>query len=156
MLGNIIKSPTSWDKSHDKRKSIFLAGGITDCTNWQEYVGKRIVDSLPIVVLDPRRDIWDGEFNHVEGVLQISWECHHLKKSDHILFWFPSTSDCPIALFELGSYLSKDIPISVGTDALYNRRFDVEVQTILVRPRIPIWNNLDSMVDNIIKTWQDS
>ena len=155
MLGQIIRSPEIWNKASDQRKAIFLAGGITNCPLWQDYAAKRIASSLPVVVLDPRRDNWDMKNGHVESVIQISWECKHLKKSDHILFWFPSTSDCPIALFELGSYLDKNTPISIGTDCQYNRRFDVEVQTAMVRPRMIVWDNLDKMIDNLILHWNE-
>lgn len=156
MIGQIIKSPQVWDRANDDRKSIFLAGGITGCTNWQDYVGKRIIDALPIIVLDPRRENWNINSDHIDSVVQISWECKHLRKSDHILFWFPCTSDCPIALFELGTYLEKNISISVGTDTRYNRRLDVEVQSLLVRPRIPIWHDLDKMIDKLIKNWDQT
>jgi hypothetical protein len=153
MLGQIVRSPLIWDKTNDQRKGIFLAGGITNCPLWQDHAAQRIANALPVVVLDPRRDNWELTNGHVESVLQISWECKHLKKSDHILFWFPSTSDCSIALFELGSYLEKRIPITIGTDCAYTRRFDVEVQSAMVRPRIVIWDNLDKMIDHLIANW---
>ena len=60
-----------------------------------------------------------------------------------ILFWFPATSICPIALFELGrwswKYPGNIIAIFVGCDPAYPRRVDVEQQMKLARPELPIY-----------------
>jgi hypothetical protein len=154
MQGRIIRSPERWDKTSDPRKGIFLAGGITNCSQWQREVADTLAESLPIVVLDPRRDNWDMRNNHVESVVQIEWESKHLKKSDYIIFWFPATSDCPITLFELGCWLGKGANLMIGTDSDYRRRLDVEVQVALVDPKMKIWNDLNKMIDHFITTWK--
>jgi hypothetical protein len=59
MQGRIIRSPERWDKITDPRKGVFLAGGISNCPQWQCGTANMLAESLPIIVVDPRRDNWD-------------------------------------------------------------------------------------------------
>jgi hypothetical protein len=85
--------------------------------------------------------------------LQIEWEYHHLLKVDAIMFWFPFGSLCPIALFELGSWINRPKPLFIGCDPDYNRKRDVEIQTRLARPRDKVHSSLAEVVDSILK-WE--
>jgi len=147
----IITSPNSFEDALGK--SIFLAGGITNCPDWQGPVANRINELTNLVIFNPRRNGWDMNADLEESRKQILWEDMHLKLSDIILFWFPEETLCPITLLELGKYLMSDARLIVGTHPNYQRRFDVEVQTSLVRD-IPVWDDLDAMVDDMIGAYR--
>lgn len=129
-------------KLFDKRPSLFLAGGITGCDDWQNEAIGLIEDEFPrnggnweinakdIVVYNPRREDWDVNDPNASDE-QIEWEFHHLNTATHILFWFPSESLCPITLYELGAYTKHGSWPTVGTMPSYPRRFDVVKQTEL-------------------------
>lgn len=64
--------------------TVFLAGGITDCDNWQ----KKVIDYLEtqqhtehLIVFNPRRDKFPmDDPNAAEE--QITWEFNNLEKAD--------------------------------------------------------------------------
>ena len=70
--------------------------------------------------------------------VQIRWEFDHLRRASARLFWFPSATLCPIALFELGAWSMGREPLFVGVDPLYARRADVETQLRLARPDVQV------------------
>lgn len=136
-------------KDHS-RKSIFLAGGITGCPNWQADMASVLLKITDLVVFNPRRENFPmGDPN--AGREQIKWEYDHLRLADYILFWFPSETICPIVLYELGAWSMTDKPIFVGIDPNYVRQFDVEQQTQLVRPDIEIVYSLFGLAGQIEK-----
>ena len=121
-------------------KSVFLAGGITDCLDWQSEL-VAMLDKTDVVLLNPRRkDFPIGDRN--AATAQIMWEHHHLRLADAILFWFPSETLNPIVLYELGAWSMTDKPIFVGVHPAYKRRQDVEIQTRLARHDVAIVYNL--------------
>lgn len=136
--------------------SIFLAGGITNCPDWQQEMRKLLKD-LDIVVFNPRRkDFPIGVPNAVFD--QIKWEFEFLNRADMILFWFARGSLNPIVLFEYGKWLMNTRnktnykPIFVGIDPEYERRQDVELQTrfenLHIRSRIVF--SLEALANQII------
>lgn len=88
-----IEAPTIY---RGNGRSLFLAGGITGCPDWQS----KLIDLLKnedVVILNPRRK--DFPINDPKAIeKQIVWEYNHLKKANAISFWFPKESICPIAL----------------------------------------------------------
>ena len=129
-----FESPTSYLVDYTKNEtSIFLAGGIQNCTQWQTEMVD-LLSSTDLAVLNPRRkDFPIHDPSAAEA--QITWEHEHLWMADLILFWFPSETLCPIVLFELGFWLSKHKKLFIGVDPAYQRRQDVEIQTRLARER---------------------
>lgn len=134
--------------------SVFLAGGITDCPDWQAEVIKMFdknVGKLPVVMLNPRRANFPMS-DRTAAQTQIEWEFDMITRADVIMFWFPSETLCPITLYELGFQMGqrfgKEGPIYkaqklvVGCHPDYKRKQDVEVQTQLVDPRHFILTNL--------------
>lgn len=104
--------------------SVFLAGGITGCPEWQDEAAEIILSYAN--VLDPRRKPWPKEGDMLE---QVQWEYEHLRKATAVLFWFPSSSICPIALLELGAmWERKPWGISVGCEPGYPRAADIFAQ----------------------------
>lgn len=146
MKGSILTAPTQWSPSH--RPTLFIAGGISGCPDWQTGVCERIAGAVEVDVINPRREGWDMKAHDEESMKQIRWEHWHLQRSDSILFWFPRETLCPITLLELGKYLARtEVDLTVGTHPEYQRRLDVVVQCGLERPLMTIWSDLDVMVD---------
>ncbi len=133
--------------------SIFLAGGISDCPDWQAPVRERLNEEVPsLIVFNPRREHFDVSKKDKESVKQIVWEHTYLGRATIVMIWFPKESICPITLLELGKFLLKPkTKLYVGTHPDYERRLDVEVQTKLERPEVKVWDNLDSMIGQIIE-----
>jgi len=128
--------------------SIFLAGGISRCPNWQQELVLRLSDT-DLIVYNPRRANFPMG-NELEGIKQIRWEWDYLQKVDYISFWFPKETLCPITLFELGSWSMSETKLFVGCHPDYPRRFDVEVQLSLRCPEIKIVYDIDCLARQII------
>jgi hypothetical protein len=112
---------------------VFLAGGITDCPDWQAIVVQEL-ESSNLILINPRRDDFDTS-NKEMVKEQIRWEFKHLELAHTIAFWFPYETLCPITLYELGragalSYKN----LIIGCHADYARKDDVIEQIALARP----------------------
>ena len=136
MSQNII-SPSIEDP---KYTSVFLAGGITNCKNWQKEVIKELNDIEKLTIYNPRRtnfDLSNKNINHE----QIEWEFERLEKMDIFSMYFcGGASIQPICMYELGRNIirmqnrfpsdwEKRIVISCEVD--YIRKEDVIIQTLL-------------------------
>ncbi len=118
------------------RDRLFVAGGVTDCPDWQ----KELIDQLrnkPISVFNPRRTKFPIH-DPAAAEAQIVWEHEHLRQASAIAFWFPCETLCPIALYELGQWSVLPATIFVGVHPDYKRKSDVIIQTRLVRPRLEV------------------
>lgn len=128
--------------------AVFLAGGITNVGDWQEYARgylERAAD-FPVTVFNPRREDFDLA-DTTATVEQIRWEHRMLRTADVVLFWFaPGPSVQPITLFELGSAAEREVRIVVGADRSYARRTDVCEQLRLVRPGVRVHEELDGVL----------
>lgn len=124
--------------------SIFLAGGITNCPEWQQDVRAMLQDT-DLVLVNPRRENFPIHDPNA-ALEQITWEHEHLRKVDAILFWFPCETICPIVLYELGAWSMTEKPIFVGVHPEYSRRQDVEIQTSLARPEVEVVYSLEELV----------
>ena len=139
-------------------KFIFVAGGITNCPDWQGYITEQLKDQPGLFLLDPRRVDFDASDPSMSSK-QIEWEFYHLRNSDAILFWFPEETLCPITLYELGVWAGMSFerrkynqtPIFVGCHPNYKRRFDVVKQLSLLRPEVTVRDNLDDLILDIKK-----
>jgi hypothetical protein len=127
--------------------SIFLAGGITGCSDWQaeatsmlgELVAVKQSANQFLNVLNPRRA--NFPINDPNAALaQIQWEFKMLRQANVILFWFDADQIQPIVLFELGSHsmrlkqnrYSFFDGIVIGIHRDYPRKQDVEIQMSLL------------------------
>jgi len=127
--------------------SLFLAGGISDCDGWQWRLAE-MLSPLDLVVLNPRRKHFPMDHpSAAEG--QICWEFRHLRRATARLFWFPSATLCPIALYELGAWSAAPGPLFVGVDPAYARRHDVEIQTKLVRPDVRVRYSIEELAGDV-------
>lgn len=137
----VITAPTEY-KLQDGEISVFLAGGITNCPNWQNDIINRLDKfcSNRLVVFNPRRDNFPINDNNA-AYQQIEWEFNALEKADIFSMYFSGgVSDQPICMYELGRNIvrmqmrypcdwQKRIIISVEDD--YKRKQDVLIQTDL-------------------------
>ena len=90
---------------------VFLAGGITNCENWQQKVIKYLVN-LPasqtenLVIFNPRRNEWPSNSDTEEIRRQIHWEADYIRIANIFSMYFTNTkkSDQPICFYELGKY----------------------------------------------------
>jgi hypothetical protein len=148
-----IKAPEEWFRSADT--AIFLAGGISDCPDWQNDLVEKLKEARsPLVLLNPRRTSFDIKDDKV-AVAQIEWECRHIAKADVVLFWFPKETLCPITLLEFGKCLATQKDIIVGVEVGYQRDFDVKVQLDWHRLHQswavpPIYRSIDEMVQTLV------
>lgn len=130
----LIQSPQPLPEFKYDADVIFLAGGISNCPDWQSEIIK-IIDTEKFDVINPRR-VGDLAKDGDEAANQIIWEFVALKKATLVLFWFPEESICPITLFEYGKELMRaaanDITLLVGCHENYQRKFDLEIQTQLM------------------------
>jgi len=128
--------------------SIFLAGGITGCPDWQYKVCRELYNTN-WTVLNPRRA--DFPIGQPEAAReQIKWEYDMLRLASAKLFWFPCETLCPIVLFELGAWSMRGGPLFVGVHPDYARRQDVEIQLELARPDVKIVYDLDELIQQVV------
>lgn len=128
--------------------SVFLAGGITGCPDWQSVMVESLKNTN-LTLFNPRRRHFPIH-DPAAAAFQIQWEYDHLRKADAILFWFPWETLCPIVLYELGAWSMTQKPIFVGIHPDYQRRQDVELQTALVRPEVPIVTTLADLAASVL------
>jgi hypothetical protein len=159
----IIEAPNQ--PKEDNKVKLFLAGGITNCRDWQKSIiekfqsikddfDKYMIDQLS--VFNPRREDFPIDDPNASEE-QITWEYEKLKESDIIVYWFSSGSLNPIVLYELGLHGNSqpDKKIVIGCDKKYERISDVEIQTKLARPDVNITYDLDDFFDETIDAIYD-
>jgi hypothetical protein len=124
-------------------QSLFLAGGISNCPDWQTELTS-MLEHTNWLIINPRRKDFDvANPNMTEE--QILWEHRHLRLASAIAFWFPPQTLCPITLYELGTWSMTSKPLFIGVDPRYQRRLDVMIQTRLARPEVPILESLGDL-----------
>ena len=140
--------------------SIFLAGGITGCPDWQASMKNYIATECPgLNVLNPRRASFDvkDQSAHKE---QITWEFNALNQATAILFWFPCETVCPITLYELGVWAvkhnTKGAKIMVGCHRDYVRRTDVKTQLSLeISSDFVVHDSLEDLFGEVRTWWNE-
>jgi hypothetical protein len=130
-----IQCPDSLEASYSTRDNrLFLAGGISNCGDWQTEMKNLLASQENIIVINPRR--LDFDRSKISDGEQIGWERRHLHYSNLISFWFPDETVCPITLFEFGYWLNfiefncppANKKIFVGASDKYSRRSDLVEQ----------------------------
>ena len=136
----IITAPEEY-KREDGDITVFLAGGITGCRDWQSEVLNEF-DNDPcyenIVFFNPRRKEFDIN-TRSETTKQIQWEFDMLEQCDIFSMYFcGSESDQPICMYELGRNIPRmqvrfpvDWPyrLIISSEENYKRKTDVVIQT---------------------------
>lgn len=145
---SVITAPIYNDVS--TKHQLFLAGGITNCPDWQAEVIQQLSDMPNLTIFNPRRGTYPSDHKHLDEE-QITWEYKHLDKSTIILVWFSAATLNPIVLYELGRWVNSnpDVPAFIGIEPGYKRTNDVIIQTKLARPDIKIVSDLDALVEQV-------
>lgn len=152
-MAHLIKAPNK--PATDTYHSIFLAGGITGCEDWQHYVWERLMTIPYLNVFSPRRDNFDINNKNITKE-QIAWEYEWLQKSDSILFWFSHETIQPIVLLEFGRWTALDKKLFVGCSPKYPRIQDVEIQLSLIRPEQKLHYSLNELIRETRNYYNDS
>lgn len=139
-----VEAPAVYDGD---ATSLFLAGGITGCPDWQQDLVAAL-SATRLALLNPRR----AQFlpTGVAALEQITWEHCALRKATAIAFWFPCETLCPIVLYELGAWSMTTKPLFVGVHPDYRRIQDVRIQTALVRPDVQVVTDLSGLARQIV------
>ena len=150
----VITAPQKID-SIDK-PTVFLAGGITNCPEWQDELILQLKDVESAVLLNPRRKNFPIDDPNAAQE-QIAWEFQALEQANIFSMWFSdSDSDQPICMYELGRNVAlrkNNInSIVIGVEEGYSRSQDVEIQMSLINKKISsrISNNLNQHAFNIL------
>jgi len=148
----VVQAP---NETNSKGIKLFIAGGISNCENWQNILCNRLrnesrLDEFDIIVFNPRcNEVPDEEF-------QTKWEYDKLKESDIISFWFSVGSLNPITLFEYGSHFkSRKKKIIVGCHPDYLRKSAVKIQTGLDAPQLHVCEDFEDFYNEIVVTLID-
>jgi len=137
--------------SQNTTHTIFLAGGITGCPDWQgeaiRLFQKRTIQQT--ILFNPRRPNFPIHDPSAAGE-QIEWEFKALKQADTIIFWFCKETIQPITLYELGRHayrfsMGHLANLFVGVEPGYPREQDVRIQLELACGRCPT-NSLERLV----------
>jgi hypothetical protein len=141
------------------RPSVFMAGGICNCTDWQSQLAP-VFDTGLYDVVNPRK-LAGYDHNRVTARAQIEWEHKALSNVDSCVFWFPEENVSAVTLLELGKMLSRashhSVRLAVGWHPNYQLAYDLEAQIHLetdagdyVIHAAPGW---DKLVNVVKKTW---
>lgn len=149
----VVQCPVLYNKP--KLKSLFMAGGISNCPEWQDQFIDIMseLSGIPhdFTLINPRREDFDVTNPRMSSD-QIAWEYAHLQDADAISFWFSKEALCPITLFELGAAIHNPYkPIFVGCHPHYARKFDVVHQLSIVRPEVQVVDSLEALAAEIQK-----
>ena len=143
----IIIAPEEYSLQSDAI-GCFLAGGITDCPNWQaevisnfrKYDQKFLNELDGLVLFNPRRENFPiNDPNAAQE--QIEWEFKWLQRMDLFsMFFTAGRSDQPICMYELGRNICRMMQIFpndyqnrilISCDPNYRRSQDVKIQVEL-------------------------
>ena len=136
MTAQVITAPND---EMNRYIPVFLAGGISNCKDWQSKVIEELMDEK-ITIYNPRRTHFDVSNKTIKHE-QIEWEFRQLEYMRIFSMYFcGGTSIQPICMYELGRNIirmqnrfpsdwEKRIVISCEVD--YIRKQDVIIQTLL-------------------------
>jgi len=148
----IIKAPEENYslEAHSADFKLFLAGGITNCEDWQTEMEEHLKGMLNLVIYNPRRDNFPMD-DPSAAESQIVWEYRKLQECNMLIFWFSKETLCPITLYELGKWGNSDPSkwLVIGIDPEYKRKADVEIQTALSRPDVQIVDSVELLAEQV-------
>lgn len=167
-----IKVITAVEKYEKQPGEItcFLAGGITDCGEWQDevinYLENVDVDLTGLVLFNPRRKNFPIHDPNASNE-QIAWEFNMLEQMDIFSMYFANSpkSVQPICMYELGRNLAKmevRFPndymnrITVSVEQGYSREQDVVIQSKLAmkgQDFVETNSNPEKHADTIIRAF---
>lgn len=151
----IVTAPDEiYSIENSNNTKIFLAGGITNCPDWQSELIEMIQNHRAlangVTIYNPRRKDFPIE-DPSASETQITWEYNHLRDADAVIFWFSRGSLNPIVLYELGMWgNSRNRNFVVGIDSEYERKQDVILQIELAKPTCKLVYSLEAIREWIV------
>lgn len=167
----IIKEPLENVSYNVGRTGIFLAGGITNCPNWQEKTISCLDEILTsagwktdrLVVYNPRRKNFPMD-DPDASTEQIKWEFKALELCDIFTMYFcKGISVQPICMYELGRNLVRmkqkfddwQSRVVISVESGYQREIDVILQSKLAGAYVFTNATPETHAQAIAKTWCD-
>ncbi|KAJ6459252.1 hypothetical protein C8R45DRAFT_1030887, partial [Mycena sanguinolenta] len=151
---NLLKAP---DHVTVSGKSIFLAGSIEmgASEDWQTALTANLAH-LPITIMNPRRDAWDGSWEQDISNLvfkqQVDWELDGQDRADIIAMFFHPGTKAPISLLELGLYAPSGKMVVCCPEGFYRRG---NVQIVCDRFGIELVDTMEQLTERVIKKLED-
>jgi hypothetical protein len=133
-------------------RRVFLAGSIEmgKAGQWQERIADALADAGPLVILNPRRDDWDGSWeqraDNPQFFEQVSWELDMLDAADIVVMYLEPGTKSPVSLLELGLY-ARSGKLKVCCPEGFWRQGNVEV--VCQRHQIPLFDSLDDLIADL-------
>jgi hypothetical protein len=134
-------------------RRVFLAGSIEmgKAEQWQERIVKALSGAGDLIVLNPRRDDWDDNWeqraDNPRFFEQVSWELDMLEAADIVIMYLAPGTKSPVSLLELG-LCARSGKLKVCCPQGFWRRGNVEV--VCQRNRIPLFDTLDDLLDDLM------
>jgi len=131
---------------------VFLAGSIEMgmAENWQQRVVAAMSEAGGVVILNPRRDDWDGSWDQTAAdprfFEQVSWELDMLEAADIVVMYLDPATKSPVSLLELGLH-ARSGKLRVCCPDGFWRKGNVEV--VCQRHRIPLFETLDELITSL-------
>ena len=158
-MAEIVKPPAQYNAKG--KYTVFLAGTIDmgEGEDWQKRVEERLSSFGDwLLILNPRRDDWDSSWEQTienkEFKNQVTWELNGQEAADCVMFVFATDEEnakkakAPITLLELGLFRTKECVV-VCPQGFY-RKGNVDI--VCERYGIPVYEDLDTMLDDLVQT----
>src|SRR5262249_54399364 len=117
--------------------------------DWQTVVENGLAD-LDVVILNPRREAWDGSWvqsiNNPQFRAQVEWELQGQELASWIAMYFAPATKAPVTLLELGLCARSGKAVVCCPEG-YWRRGNIEV--VCQRNQIPLVSDLPDLVKAI-------
>lgn len=155
---NVYTAPDLLPADEPQTYTVFLAGGITGCWEWQteairlfSSMSDRLPPGVTLNLLNPRRENFPKD-DPDAAKEQIWWEQRAIEAADTVLFWFTKDTVQPIVLLELGRVMERAAysQMAVGVEKGYVREQDVLLQVWYRHPLLTIHDNLADVVASAI------
>jgi hypothetical protein len=151
----VITAPDkNWPPQGLERPWVFMAGGITDCPNWQDTIIAKTGTVKKGVLFNPRHDTFPIK-DPTAAKEQITWEFNALMSCHIFTMWFCSgKSEQPICMYELGRYLARfqlgRVPrIVIGCAEGYKHQLDVLMQVKLVDSNLHVYRSFEGFTSAV-------
>ena len=134
------------------QRRIFLAGSIEMglAEQWQERVVRAMSSVSDLVILNPRRDDWDSNWEQraddPQFYEQVSWELDMLDAADIVVMYLAAGTKSPVSLLELG-LCARSGKLKVCCPEGFWRRGNVEM--VCRRYQIPLFATLDDLIADL-------
>ena len=134
------------------QRRVFLAGSIEMglAEQWQERVVRAMSNVSGLVILNPRRDDWDPNWEQRADnpmfAEQVGWELDMLDAADIVVMYLAAGTKSPVSLLELG-LCARSGKLKVCCPEGFWRRGNVEV--VCERYQIPLFATLDELIDDL-------